>query len=901
MDVRTRLEHALGVAYTIDRELAGGGMSHVYVAEERAFGRLVVVKALREDLTEGASAARFKREISVAAKLQHPHIVPLLSAGEDGGTLYFTMPFVEGESLRARLSREGELPVADVVRVLRDVASALAYAHRHGIVHRDIKPENVLFSDGNALVTDFGIAKALEAARTQGDGPSSTISQLGVALGTPAYMAPEQGAADPTVDHRADLYALGCVGYEMLTGRPPFEGRAARQLLAAHATEAPKPIGQRRANAPPGLAALVMQCLEKSAADRPQSAADVLRALDGLVITPAGTTLSTLTAPAGVRARSRVWGAMLACGLIIAALGVGAIFARWRDGGAHGPAIYDVGLADDAPIVFRGQLSLSISPRGDFVVYVTETPAGVSQLRYRSLTDSVERTLTGTDAGFAPQVSPDARSVAFIRDVKNAEGLVRARLEIVDVRGGQSRVLGDLRATVGIRWVSESRFFVVDDDGLKLRWFDPQSGEIGKGIAIKSCLSPSSPDHGQSLLCGGGSRKLGTISSASSRSDRLLRRALGTATALTQPVVGSHFRVVDGRYLVFLSNDGELRAARIDLATLEVGRAVTLVSGVRRESYQNLGQFDIATNGTLTYAQGENAEVGYMMIVHPQSREHPIDTLLAEAAAFQRFDPSPDGRRIAVVVQGRDAQELWLHDLADGRSAPWLTAPAIGHALWSPRGDRIAVRLTYENSSALVIGSPDAGASLDTLIRGSSENPAPDPASWRSDTILLARVPGMGSVLSIDPRPTGRRVDTVLRSAGFADLSPDGRLIVFNRLGLTDAVITPLTAMNRSSQLSEASEAQWVSMTTVRFRGVQGSWYEITVDSASGRVRGAPRLYYSDPRFADTPGWSHRAASNGGMIYVQGPARTTAAYLRVVPNWVAKMKQAVDSADANTK
>jgi serine/threonine-protein kinase len=156
MDVRTRLEHALGSAYSLDRELNGGGMSHVYVAEERAFGRQVVVKVLRDDLTEGASAERFKREISLLAKLQHPHIVPLLSAGEDAGTLYYTMPFVEGESLRDRLRREGELPVQDVVRVLREVASALDYAHRCGIIHRDIKPENILFSDGNAVVSDFG-------------------------------------------------------------------------------------------------------------------------------------------------------------------------------------------------------------------------------------------------------------------------------------------------------------------------------------------------------------------------------------------------------------------------------------------------------------------------------------------------------------------------------------------------------------------------------------------------------------------------------------------------------------------------------------------------------------------------------------------------------------------------
>jgi len=287
-DLRSRLDRSLGGAYAIDRELIGGGMSHVFVAEERAFGRRVVVKVLREDLTEGVSAERFKREISVAAKLQHPHIVPLLTAGDDGQTLYYTMPFVDGESLRDRLTREGELPVADVIRAVRDIASALAYAHRRGIIHRDIKPENVLFSDGSAVVTDFGIAKALEVARTAGDVRASTITQFGVALGTPAYMAPEQAAADPTIDHRADLYSLGCVAYELLAGRPPFEGRASQQLLAAHAAELPTAITVRRVTTPPALAAVVMQCLEKRAADRPQSAEDVVRALDGIVVTPSG-------------------------------------------------------------------------------------------------------------------------------------------------------------------------------------------------------------------------------------------------------------------------------------------------------------------------------------------------------------------------------------------------------------------------------------------------------------------------------------------------------------------------------------------------------------------------------------------------------------------------------------
>jgi len=265
-------------------------MSRVFVGTERSLDRSVVIKVLPPELAHAVSADRFRQEIRLAARLQHPHIVPLLSAGEADGLLYYTMPLVEGESLRAKLARAGELPVRDAVRLLRDVASALAYAHEHGLVHRDIKPDNVLLSGGEALVTDFGVAKALSASAT---GSDSGLTSLGVALGTPTYMAPEQAAADPHVDHRADLYAWGCMAYECLTSQPPFTGRQPAALLAAHMAETPEPIGRRRPGLPPGLAALVMRTLEKRPADRPQSASELLQTLDG-VMTPSGGTAPTI-------------------------------------------------------------------------------------------------------------------------------------------------------------------------------------------------------------------------------------------------------------------------------------------------------------------------------------------------------------------------------------------------------------------------------------------------------------------------------------------------------------------------------------------------------------------------------------------------------------------------------
>jgi len=266
-------------------------MSRVFLAEETRLSRQVVIKVLPPEMGAGVNAERFEREIRLAARLQHPHIVPLLTAGASGDLLYYIMPFIAGESLRAKLAREGELPVAEVARILREVTDALAYAHRNGVVHRDIKPENVLMSEGHAVVTDFGVAKAVSASS------GSSLTSLGVALGTPAYMAPEQAAADPHVDHRADLYAVGVLAYEMLCGRTPFVAATPQAMLAAHITQAPEPVVQHRRTVSPALSSAIMRCLEKHAADRWQSAAELAAQLEAAA-TPSGGHVPTGAGPA---------------------------------------------------------------------------------------------------------------------------------------------------------------------------------------------------------------------------------------------------------------------------------------------------------------------------------------------------------------------------------------------------------------------------------------------------------------------------------------------------------------------------------------------------------------------------------------------------------------------------
>lgn len=282
-DLRAQLQQTLGTAYTLDRELGGGGMSRVFLAQEHALTRDVVVKVIKGDLAEGVSAERFAREVKLAARLQQANIVPVLTAGQAAGLPYYTMPFVKGESLRARIAAGPSLTVAESTSVLRDVARALAYAHAEGVVHRDIKPENILLSGGAAVVTDFGIAKAIHAARTGGGSNDTELTQAGISLGTPAYMAPEQALGDPGTDHRADIYAWGVIAYELLAGAHPFAGRAtAHAFVTAHVSETPRPLSGPHSSIPFALATLVMRALEKDPARRPQSANELLAALDGV-------------------------------------------------------------------------------------------------------------------------------------------------------------------------------------------------------------------------------------------------------------------------------------------------------------------------------------------------------------------------------------------------------------------------------------------------------------------------------------------------------------------------------------------------------------------------------------------------------------------------------------------
>jgi hypothetical protein len=383
-DFLANLQAALSPAYTLQRELTGGGMSRVFVATDNALRRDVVVKVLPSELAAGVNHERFRREIQVVAALSHPHIVPLFTSGEQGSLIWYTMPYIAGVSVREAIARGDRFSVRDVVRLMHEVAEALEYAHGRGVIHRDIKPGNVLLMGSHALVTDFGVSKAISAAM-----PTSGSTSAGMAIGTPAYMAPEQLAADPAADHRMDLYALGLLAYEMLTGKVPFKEDSPQKTMAAQLTRDPAPVETTRDDIPAGLAMLIRKLLAKMPEDRPARAADVVAALDELSVS------SGPSAAIRYPRRSR-WRAIaaVAAGIVV----IGAAWSLGQYSAAERTAVADSTAAESqqavapaaALLTREDSMAIAQAVRGEMAKRPAATPTRRSDsLAVARMTDSI--------------------------------------------------------------------------------------------------------------------------------------------------------------------------------------------------------------------------------------------------------------------------------------------------------------------------------------------------------------------------------------------------------------------------------------------------------------------------------------------------------------------------------
>jgi serine/threonine-protein kinase len=649
IDLAARLASALGQAFRLDRELGGGGMSRVFVAEEAAFGRSVVVKVLRPELAESINAKRFQREIHVAARLQHPHIVPLLSAGEGNGLLYYTMPFVEGESLRAKLRREGELSIADTIRIIRDVAGALAYAHKHGVIHRDIKPENVLLSDGGAVVADFGIAKALSASRASADGTTTTtVTEQGTALGTPLYMAPEQAAGDAACDHRVDLYALGTVAYEMLTGRPPFEGRPAAQLLAAHATEEPDPVAKRRPNVPAQLAALIMACLEKHPADRPPDANQVVRALDDATLLVAPTPSGALASATG---RSALFGGSGHLPWWIAGtcavLGGAAVIALWERSSAESKlSVFPLALPDSIAPRSEAGPSIGLSPDGSLIVYIGSQ---LQSLFVRALNDPSPRRLSGTEGAQCPSFAPDGQWIVFVAN---------GRLKKVALAGGLPVTISDSATMCGV-WI--------DQREILFDWHGQLFRVSADGGAMSLVAKPDTSNRVVALIpC------------------QVLPGKKSALVLMQEWREGRHVGVLslsDGHVTKIASNRGWphysagylLMRRQQDYVGVRFSPRTNRLTGpeVRVPLHgAATGDYGTSASGSMVYLTGGRSSLS-LVAVDRNGRTRKLggkESMIPLDTAYFGFPRiSPDGRRVALeMLTGPSVYDIWVYDIPSG-------------------------------------------------------------------------------------------------------------------------------------------------------------------------------------------------------------------------------------------
>jgi eukaryotic-like serine/threonine-protein kinase len=852
-------------------------MATVYLAHDLRHERKVAIKVLRPELAAVIGAERFLREIKTIATLQHPHILSLIDSGEVNGTAYYVMPFVEGESLRDRLRREKQLPIADALRLTTEVAGALDYAHRHGIIHRDIKPENILLHDGRALVADFGIALAVSSAG------GTRMTETGMSLGTPHYMSPEQAMGEREITARSDVYALGVVTYEMLSGDPPFTGSTAQAIIAKVMTEKPASLRRQRERVPDAVEDAVLTALEKLPADRFATAAEFAAALTG------GSTARATTRSTHAARSNRVpWrGISLALGVI--SLGLLAVTLRtMRRESSGGPTMYDAVLPDSAAMSFAVTSSnvsygeplrnISISPAGDFTVYAARQ-GDSTELWYRSLRNGDARRLGGTRGATAPRISPDGNRVAFLRG---------DRVLLLSLAGGEPRLLLDGKSTDALSWISNTQLAAGTDDGNRFSWIDAAGGTPRTKAIARCVFGRWVPELGQ-LLCSYNRGAIVLDPESGAVTNIRVARPDGTAGEL---LAGTAFFLIDRRYLVYLTSNGSLLATRYDPEKHLAYRPVTLLGGVRREALGE-GQFDIAQNGTLVYAPGVDATIGRLVTLHAGGVIQPLPM---ESGDFQRFDLSHDRRWVAASVQGSESNELRIYDLQNGQRFTWLRGGMIRHPLWSATGDQLLLAMRDSTRWAVLRGTPSSGGRPDTLASAEYDSYSLDPTDYFSDHLALAQSWGGSTVMRFDPGAAHATFDTVLTGSRFASLSPNQKLILYQTLEGNQVIVTGFPVPGRRWQLaSEGVEPLWLSATEVLYRlGI--AWYLVRINPETGEPLGPPTLWGRDPRFSDTSGWSNRPSRDGGIIYVQGPAQSHSTYLRVIPDWVRQMRAAVDAA-----
>ena len=885
----SRLAVALSGHYEVREEIGAGGMATVYLADDLRHDRRVALKVLRPELAAVIGAERFLAEIKLTANLQHPHILPLFDSGEADSFLYYVMPFIEGESLRDRLRREKQLPVDEAVRLGSEVASALDYAHRHGVIHRDIKPENILLHDGRALVADFGIALAASHAG------GARMTETGMSLGTPHYMSPEQAMGEREITARSDVYALGAVLYEMLTGDPPFTGSTAQAVVARVVTESPRPLLPQRHTIPPHVEAAVLTALEKLPADRFATAAQLGEALTRAPASTAGSYAQTQSRPA-VRLRAlgdrRRLARLLPWGVALLAV-VGALAAttaRRTPAAARQQLVrFDIQLPRDAEPVGATGSTIAFSPEGSQVVYVGKAPSG-QRLYARRMDRPDPVPIPGSEGASLPFFSPDGRWLGFAQGNK----LVKVALD-----GGPITPICIVDPpTYGATWTQGDTVIFASDSGL----LDvPAGGGASRLIAR--------PDSGETfrfpdVMPGGRAVIFGVVANGETDNLRLaaLVRRTGEVKRLAQP--GGYPRYVDGGFLVVSHPSGLVSSVPFDSDRLEI-------TGPARAMAD---QLFIGTDGDLNLGVSRHGDFAYQLAPSGGSRLVLVDrtggarSAGADSGNYYAPHLSPDGRRVALLRATNinfSNRDVWIVDLVQRTQTRVTFDTSAAWPMWSPDGRRIVY-------SRFMDGSGGFRGHLYWLPADGSGAPQPlveGPGQWKPTGFEPG---GRGLVYSGLPSPqskgeiwrttvdSGAKPQPVLATPfdnGPASLSPDGRWIAYagNESGRNEVYVRPYPGPGGRWQVSLDGGTEPIWSRTggeIFYRHVDDMMSATVRTRPSFEVLARTKLFSGQFDAGNFRDHNYSVAPDGKSFLMIQPVVGPGQALVVTLNWFEQMRKA---------
>jgi serine/threonine-protein kinase len=870
---------AIADRYRVERELGAGGMATVYLAHDIKHDRKVAVKVLRPELAAVIGAERFLAEIKTTANLQHPHILPLFDSGEADGFLFYVMPFVDGISLRDRLTREKQLPVPEAVRIATQVAAALDYAHRHGVIHRDIKPENIMLHDGSALVADFGIALAASKAGTR-------MTETGMSLGTPQYMSPEQAMGERELDARSDVYALGCVTYEMLVGEPPFTGPTAQAIIARVMTEEPRHLTMQRKTIPSEVEGAVLQAIEKLPADRFATAAQFSDAMLGH-----GLTVTTRAAAAAAVHRDAWRGRFLAaCGVAVLAIAFGTWSAmRQRTVDAPIERHY-VSLGDSVHLQTsqRVALPLAISPDGSHIAFIGDTLFRI-WVKRRDALDAAP--LAGTDGASSPTFSPDGQWIAYVVD---------GHLRKVRVDGGVSIPLADSAGVgFGAAWLDDGTLIYTDGSLLGMRRVKESGGTptvvipdtTFRGLAP---MLPTPLPHARGVLF------VVCASNCVTMSLWVLDLQTGHPTKLVDNSSAGWY-LPDGELLYVLPNAVAM-VAPFDLGTLSIkGAPIPVLQGLQLTSY--LPELAWSNSGTLLYGIGSGAAATLTL---RESKRDGSSTVFdpSWSGAFNSFALSPNGRQVAVGVSTPGAGlDIWIKQLDRGPFTRLTFSGRDRRPTWSPDGRQVAFIRDSASGGDVWVRAADGGGAerrLTKLGRALQE------VSWSRDgRWLLVRTEtgaaGNGDVLAVSALGDTTVVPIAATTASELQpsLSPNGKWAAYvsNEAGQNEVFVRPFPKTDAGHwQVSNGGGGSpaWSADGKELFY-LNASNRLIAAEIGSGPTFSVTRL---EPLFDATAfsyvgyHWAFDVTRDGQFVYLgpAGAAQPSNAQLVQVDNWFADIR-----------